>query len=354
MTQLTIDTIKSSGWLIFECISGSKAYGLDTPASDTDIKGVFVLPRDWYYSMDYVPQVSNETNDIVYYELKRFIELLSRNNPNILELLATPGDCILLRDSLMDLIKPSDFLSRLCEQTFANYAWSQIKKACGLEKKIVSPMSKDRKSPMDFCYVYDGNSSLPLNGFLQQRSLLQESMGLAALPHFRDCYQLYHSPQHEYAGVLRKEDSNDICTSHIRKDAVPIGVLYFNKDGYTVYCKKHREYWDWVAQRNETRFEGTMRHGKNYDSKNMMHVFRLLKMAEEIVTDNRVNVRRTDRSLLLQIKEGIYAYDELVAKAGTIIQRLKLLYQESHLPDAPDPHVVNKLLVRLRSAYYSR
>ena len=148
--------------------------------------------------------------------------------------------------------------------------------------------------------------------------------------------------------------SNDVCTSHIRKDAVPMGLLYFNKDGYTVYCKKYREYWDWAAQRNETRFEGTMRHGKNYDSKNMMHVFRLLKMAEEIVTDNRVNVRRTDRSLLLQIKEGIYAYDELVAKAGTTIQRLKLLYQESHLPDAPDPHVVNKLLVRLRSAYYSR
>lgn len=32
-------------YLLLECISGSKAYNLQLPTSDTDIKGVFILPR---------------------------------------------------------------------------------------------------------------------------------------------------------------------------------------------------------------------------------------------------------------------------------------------------------------------
>ncbi|SDC21304.1 nucleotidyltransferase domain-containing protein [Niabella drilacis] len=354
MTQLTIDTIKENGWLIFECISGSKAYGLDTPASDTDIKGVFILPRNWYYSMEYIPQVSNETNDIVYYELKRFIELLAKNNPNILELLATPDDCILLCDPLMNLVKQEYFLSRLCEQSFANYAYSQIRKARGLEKKIANPVNRERKSPADFCYVYIEKKAMPLNSYLRERSFSQESMGLTSLAHFRDCYQLYHSAGSLYSGIFRKEDSNDVCTSAVPRDAEPLGLLYFNRDGYSVYCKEYREYWDWVAKRNETRYQGSVRHGKNYDSKNMMHVFRLLRMALEIAEDHKIYVRRTDRALLLQIKEGKYDYDELVHKAETMMRRLKTLYRESRLPATPDQHAANNLLVCLRSAYYDR
>ena len=67
---MDISTLKQSGSIIFECISGSKAYGLDTPASDTDIRGVYILPQDQFYSLNYIEQISNETNDIVYYELR--------------------------------------------------------------------------------------------------------------------------------------------------------------------------------------------------------------------------------------------------------------------------------------------
>ena len=129
MQKLTIDWIKENGLLVFEAISGSKAYGLDTVKSDTDIRGVFVLPKNRFYGLDYTEQVNNATNDIVYYELKRFMELLSKNNPTILEMLNTPVDCVLQKHAIMDLLKPELFLSKLCEKTFANYAYTQIKKA---------------------------------------------------------------------------------------------------------------------------------------------------------------------------------------------------------------------------------
>ena len=95
MKKLSIDWVKENGLLIFEAVVGSKAYGLATTQSDTDVRGVFILPKNIYYSLEYTPQVSNETNDIMYYELKRFMELLAKNNPNILELLNVPKQFIL-------------------------------------------------------------------------------------------------------------------------------------------------------------------------------------------------------------------------------------------------------------------
>src|SRR5688572_23823300 len=217
MEMLTVQEIKNNGWLIFEAITGSKAYGLDTVKSDTDIRGVFVLPKELFYSLEYRPQVSNESNDIVYYELKRFMELLSKNNPNIIELLNVPDNCILYKHELMDRIKPQFFLSKLCEQTFANYAYTQIKKAYGFEKKILNPVEEERKSVLDFCYVYVGKDAINLREFLLQNGFEQERMGLAAIAHLRDCYNLFYSKVHQFSGVISKGEANDVCLSSIPK-----------------------------------------------------------------------------------------------------------------------------------------
>ncbi len=73
---MTIQDLKSKDLILLEVISGSKSFGLDTPTSDTDIKGVFYLPKEKFYGLEYISQIANETNDEVYYELGRFVELL--------------------------------------------------------------------------------------------------------------------------------------------------------------------------------------------------------------------------------------------------------------------------------------
>jgi len=351
---LTIEQIKDNGWLIFEAITGSKAYGLDTAKSDTDIRGVFVLPKELFYSLEYLPQVSNESNDIVYYELKRFMELLSKNNPNIIELLNVPDNCILYNHELMDKIKPELFLSKLCEHTFANYAYTQIKKAYGLEKKILNPVDEERKSVLDFCYVHVGKEAISLKQFLLENGFEQEKMGLTAIAHLRECYNLFYSKEHQYSGVIKKEEANDVCLSSIPKGEIPVGLLYFNKDGYSLYCKKYKEYWEWVEKRNDERYNTTMSHGKNYDSKNMMHVFRLLLMAKEIATEGKVNVWRKDREFLLDIKQGKYEYEDLLNKAELLKNELHDLYKKADLLDEPDIKKVNELLIEMREDYYKR
>lgn len=350
---MTIDELKKSGNIIFECISGSRAYGLDTPESDTDIRGVFILSKESFYSLDYVGQVNNESNDIVYYELRKFIELCSKNNPNILELLNVPEECVLYKHSIFDEIKLNYFLSKQCEKSFANYAYAQIKKARGLEKKIVNPVEKERKSVLDFCFVYEQGKSIPLKVFLEVKNIKQENCGVANIAHLKDCNNLYHSLEIPYKGVIRSDRANDIALSSIPKGEAAIGMLFFNKDGYSTYCKKYKEYWDWVEKRNEERYKTTVSHGKNYDSKNMMHTFRLLHMAKEIAAESTINVKRSDRSFLLDIKNGKFEYDELVDWAEERKLELEELYAASNLPDRPGLNKINNLLIEIRNKYYN-
>ncbi len=124
--------------LLFKGISGSQSYGLALPHSDVDMKGIFVLPQKEFYGLNDTDQLNNESNDIVYYELKKFIDLLTKNNPNIIEMLSTPEDCVLYRHPIMGHLQPAMFLSRLCNQTFAGYASAQIKKARGLNKRSLT------------------------------------------------------------------------------------------------------------------------------------------------------------------------------------------------------------------------
>lgn len=353
--MIDIKYIRNHDCILFECISGSRAYGLDIASSDTDIKGVFVMPKEKFYGLNYVEQITHESNDVVFYELRRFFELLSKNNPNIIELLGTPEDSIVYRHPLFDL-DANMFLSKLCRQTFANYAYSQIKKAKGLNKKINKPVDKERKDILHFCHVIRGNGSQPLIDWLQSYAYDQSRCGLAAINHMRDVYAVYYDPTSElgYQGIMRGESSNDVSLSSIPKDAAPVGYLHFNKDGYSSYCKDYKEYWEWVEKRNEARYTGNLEHGKNYDSKNMMHVFRLLDMAEEIAEGKGIITRRPNREYLLSIRQGKYSYEELVELAEQRIQKIDMAYERSSLPEEPDQMAIDRLLYTLRDRFYAQ
>lgn len=350
---MTVEELKESGHIIFEAISGSKAYGLDNAQSDTDIRGVYIAPKDMFYSLECPEQVSDETNDVVYYELRKFIDLLSKNNPNIIELLYTPEDCILYKHPIYDKVLAFNWITKQCQHTFAGYALTQIRKARGLNKKVLNPMDKERKSVIDFCFVNYENGSVPLEKFLEIKNYKQENCGLVNIPHMKEIFGLYYSHEGLYDGVIRSEKANEVCLSSIPKGEKKIAILSFNKDGYSSYCKDYKEYWEWVEKRNDVRYQNTIEHGKNYDAKNMMHTFRLLQMAKEIANSGEVIVKRPNREELLSIKVGNFAYDELVAKAETLRDDVELAFSNSNLESSLDLESVNNLLVEVRNSYYS-
>lgn len=349
---MTIQDLRDKGLILFECISGSRAYGVETKDSDTDIKGVFYLPADDFYSFGGPTQVSNETNDIVFYELGRFIDLLVKNNPNILDLLFTPEECVLHRDPIMDLVKTEVFLSKLCAQTYGQYAYTQIRKAKGLNKKILNPVEPERKDVLDFCYVVKGQSSVSIKAYLLENDLEQKSCGLSKIPHMTESYGLYVNEDLKFKGITLKDNANDVALSSIPKDLEPLAIMSFNKSGYSSYCKTYKEYWDWVNKRNDVRYKNTMSHGKNYDAKNMMHTMRLLKMAEEIALHGKVIVKRPDREYLLDVKAGKFEYEHLVNQANQMLNGLPELYEKSKLIDSPSYESAKEVLLAIRKVLY--
>lgn len=352
----TLHTMRQQHWTFFEGISGSKAYGLDRPGSDTDIKGIFVLPQERFYGLNTVTQLTDEKNDTVFYELGRVVELLLKNNPNVIELLGLKSEHILFQDPLFELLMPEIFLSKLCKDTFAGYAMSQIKKARGLNKKVLNPMEQERKSLLHFCWVTVENKSVPLLQWLQDNQLQQEQCGLVNMDHMKGMYGLFvdKSGGLNFQGVLRKMNSSLPATSSVPKGYPLSAYVYVNQDGFATYCKDYKAYWDWVDKRNDLRYENTISHGKNYDAKNMMHTFRLLNMAEEILETGQVFVFRNDREELLRIRDGEFEYDELLIKAEKKLARIEEVASRSQLPAKPDRLKAEQLLVQIRQDMYAR
>ncbi|GGH15614.1 DNA polymerase beta superfamily protein [Pedobacter zeae] len=352
---MTIKDLKDKNLLLFECLSGSKAYGLDTQQSDTDIKGVYYMPKEMFFGLKYIPQISNESNDEVYYEIGRFVELLIKNNPNIVEILATPEECILYRHPIMDKLNIDIFLSRLCKDTFGGYALTQIRKAKGLNKKILNPMPKKRKTVLDFCFITEGYSSVKANAWLKNHNISMADCGLSKIPNVKNLYALFYDAEKKfgYKGIANKEIANDVSVSSIPNGEKEIGYLFFNQDSYSSYCKEHNEYWEWVEKRNEARFTLNKSHGKDYDAKNMMHTIRLLQVALEIVRDGKLNVKRQNRDELLSIKRGEFEYNEILKMAENLILQIEKEILTSKLQEKPDAKLIESLLVEMREALYA-
>ena len=344
-------------YILLEAISGSHAYGTATPESDTDRRGVFILPKEAIYGMKYIEQINDTKNDIVFYELRRFLELTASNNPTILELLNTPADCIVRKHPLFDevLLNKEKFITKICAKSFGGYAAQQISKARGLNKKQNWEQERmERKTVLDFCYVPYKQGSQPLKEWLAARHFTQENCGLVSIPHMRYTYSLFYGEDKKYQGVVHNEETaNDIALTSIPdKDAIPLTTMQFNKDSYTIHCGDYKSYQTWLKERNEKRWTDVKAHGQQIDGKNMLHCRRLLEMAREIAENKGINVRRDNAAYLLSIRRGEVSLAELIDWAEQEVKMVDQLFTDSNLPEAVDQEFVNDLLVSLRNKFY--
>lgn len=350
-TDFTLDRIRRPDLLLLDTVAGSHAYGTAIEGSDEDRRGVFVAPRAFTFGLDAIDQVADERSDQVYYEIGHFISLLFKNNPNALELLAMPEDCIRFRHPMFELLAPEIFLSKLCAKTFGEYAMGQIRKARGLNKKIVNPQPEARLPMLSFCHVPQGQGSLPVIDWLAAKDINPRECGLTAVQHAAGMFAIYHAPGSTYRGLVSPKDPDALIFSSVPKDAEPIAWMQFNHDAFRGHCKAHREYWDWVGQRNEERYTTNAGHGRGYDSKNLLHTMRLLDMAGEIAREGVLRIRRPNRDFLLRVRSGEFDYESLVSRAEEQLTGVLEAFGKSNLQDQPDRAQVNRLLVEIREGF---
>jgi hypothetical protein len=115
--------------VVYRCVIGSRAYGLEHDASDTDRRGVYIAPARLHWSIYRVPeQLENDATQECYWEYEKYLRLALKANPNVLETLYSP--IVEHVDPIIEplLAKRQIFLTRMIYQTFNGYAMSQFRK----------------------------------------------------------------------------------------------------------------------------------------------------------------------------------------------------------------------------------
>ena len=339
-------------------VRGSHMYGTSNDKSDIDITFVYKQPTQEILKGNYTEQLSIGGNDVVGYEIERYLQLLGQNNPNIIESLDIPEDCLIYKHPSMDSVlhSQSQWLSRAVEKTILGYADSQIKKATGLNKNMNNPQPRERKSILEFCYVVQDGNTVPFLDFFEVYDYYHEGKsdynkwGLVKMDNGKQLYALYPNSKDEFYRGLVKEDSVNLRISNVENTEFEKTsyTFVYNLDGFEAHCKAWRSYKKWESERNPERFRMNQEAGQNVDLKNMMHLFRLLEMASDISLGLGIQVRSKNVEFLREIREGKHNYDTLMEEAERMFKEIKSKFISVDLPESTDKEKIKELLLKFR------
>lgn len=195
--------------ILHHYITGSTLYRCNEDDSDIDTKGIYMAPlrhlfgvgntegarNKWGDNADlYKPQVGDKRHDNTLYELGKYMSMLLTSNPTVIEGLFVPEDMMLVQPhKCLEILfaNRNQFVTKDCFDAFTKYSLEQIKKARGLNKKIVNPMT-ERKGVMDFIYTTYKQGSMKMSDWLSCRNMKQEYCGLVNIPNMQGIYGVYY------------------------------------------------------------------------------------------------------------------------------------------------------------------
>ena len=404
----TFEIIRNDNRLLFEYVAGSHLYGLqmEDGSSDVDTKGIYLAPKEEIFGLRdrYHEQISDARNDNTWFELGRYCELILKSNPTVMEALFVPQSKFITppSDILMPLFENRDqLITKECFKPFIGYSIEQIKKARGLNKKIVNPVT-ERLTPFDFAYTFYKQGSTKIGNWLDNRGLEKDFCGLVHIPNMHDTYGVYYDwgAHFEKYGIktfeefkkreldydfaynfygfgdvdecedfigekwfeenkavkhyrgMCLENATDMRGSSVSKGERPLCHMVYNESGFKDHCKKYKEYKEWEKNRNPKRYESNL--NKNYDSKNLMHTFRLMHMGIEIAEGRGIILERNeDRQFLMDVRNHKFEYDELMEIVDKDKKALDDAIRNSTIKESIDADFVNELLIEMRKKAYN-
>lgn len=294
--------------MIFETVHGSRAYGLATDASDTDLRGVFVPGPAVFTGFLAAPDQMEPTRERVLYEVRKFFRLAAACNPSMIEILFTDAaDHVFVSPEGQTMLdRRHEFLSRLAGDSFGRYGLAQLRRIRTHRRWLLSPpAAKPERAEFG----------------LPERSTI---------------------PRDEQGAVEAMLGDGRLAESQL-----PSGFLDLldRERRYRASLREWQQFQEWQRNRNPGRAELERRYG--YDTKHAMHLLRLLRMAVEILSTGRVFVRRPDADDLLAVRRGALPFDDLLAQADALGARIEELAETSALPARPDEETLNRLCASL-------
>lgn len=318
--------------IIYLILAGSHLYGLNTEKSDYDFRGIYIQNNDDILSGNYIEEVKDEKGDICLYEIRKFLLLLKKSNPTVLEYLYANKENILISEEIMNELfeLKNSFISKEVFNSFSNYAVSQIRKANSLEKQQKMEMNDvPRLQPKDFVYS--------ISNFKKVYFVNNGSYALVKIPHQINNFKLYWSRDinPNYKGI-QSNNSNDILKTDpaLVLESDYLENVHFNIAEYSEHCKRYNNYLKWKNERNVNRWIENKEHKQLIDGKNMMHNIRLLEMSNEILDGKGLILKRPNREYLLSIRKGEVSLKDLIDYSMNMIE--KLSKKDSNLPEKVD------------------
>ena len=329
--------------IIFRCISGSNLYGTNTPLSDIDERGVFIPDEKYFYGfLNRVEQFEDKKSDTTYFEIRKFMQLAMNNNPNILELLFVPKDKWLQWSVDWSLIhKHRDlFVSKKSKFTFSGYAHSQFNRIKLHRSWLLNP-PKNKPEREDFG-LSEHKSDLTRDQIGAFNVLL--SLKLENIKEF-------HQLKEELEVMEETRDFKQLCCqfTEIDKEAVRTIVsisdsfidILQRENAYAQAERYYNQYENWKKNRNPERAELEKKYGA--DMKHASHLIRLITEGKELLETGEITFPRPDAKFLLEIKNGLYKYEEISEMLENFDEIFNQLYETSPLPNSPDKVGIDKL-----------
>ena len=211
MEKYSLEDIRNEGLLLYEYIRGSQAYGTNVASSDEDRGLIYITPENKLLGLgfDYQEEILDEKGDTCCWEIGKFMKLLLKSNPTVLEALFIPDDKVIYEHPLITEVKKhrDKFLTKQCFKPFGGYMISQIEKARGQNKKIHWDINQmTRKTPLDYVYTFHKQGSQNIQPWLEERGLDQRNIGLVNIPNMEGVYGAYYDfGQHIKLNGISKE-----------------------------------------------------------------------------------------------------------------------------------------------------
>ena len=312
--------------ILLLALGGSHAYGLNTPESDLDIRGIAFNSKTDLLGLTHFDQVVEPNTDTTIYSLNKMFGLLMECNPNIIEILGLRDeDYLYISPEGQELLDNKDiFLSKKAEHTFSGYAYAQL-------KRLQNATARDSLSEAD----------------REQHILHSINKQIGEL----------HQTFDNSLGAVRLSIGDAVSEGHTKEilmsgnfEDYPLRAFNQLYNAMNQVCKDY----DHLDNRNRKKDDKHL-------NKHAAHLVRLYQMAFDILEKGEINTRRTgeDLQLLKDIRAGKYMKDsvmipEFYQMVDELDAKLNEVSANSKLPKKVDFEKCQNLLVRLNEKSLER
>ncbi len=290
-----------------EVLMGSIAYGCSNDASDIDLYGFCIPPKDvifphlngyiqgfgsqpkkfgQYQQHGIKDDVYKKEYDISIYNIIKYFHLVMHNNPNMIDSLFVPRRCILHSTQIGEHVRENRklFLTKKIYHTCKGYAYSQLYKA--KNKSIQNFIELCKKLKIDY--------HISMEDFIQhcnKNRVLSE--------HFK-LFKLLYSKIYQSGKITKRLDM-------IAKHGVDLKYLY--------------------------------------------HLVRLVNQTKQVLVEHDLDLQR-NREQLKSIRRGEWSFEQIEKYFEKKELELEKLYITSTLRHSPDEESIKKLLLECLEMHY--